>query len=304
MPTEAAAEPAERRRDAPAAGRTPRAWQPITGGGLAAFASSGAWLALALQLLAAFACGASFARAVQRTWFPAVEAALANLPAADAGISGGRLHWPDATPRVLGATRQLSLAVAPEGKIPSQASDLQVELASDSVRVRGLAGFLGGPYPPGWGLDLDEIHGRAAWGAWSWVILSGLGCGVGAGLLLVWWSAALLAAPILSFVGWVARRQLTLGGAWRLAATAWTLPGAGLAFASTLYGNSLLSLPSFLACVGGHLAAGPLWILWAMLNLPPREARPANPFKTERGAKSSEEPGEAAGRPRATDKAP
>jgi hypothetical protein len=249
--------------------------------GLARFAESFGAYALLLQFCAALVCAAAAGRAAKTAWFPAVAAAVRSLPDTDAAIVNGRLKWPDSSPRILGVSRQLSVAVAPaQGAVP-QGGDLQLELAPGAVRLRGLAGFVEAPYPNEFSVDLDAIHGRAIWEAWTWVVQLAIAGAVGTSLLVFWWLGGAVMAPILWCFARIIQRRPTLGGTWRMAATSWVGPSMAPAAAITLYGLNQLRLQPLLASFALHAILGPIWSIWAACRLPfdtSTRATTPNPF--------------------------
>lgn len=255
---------------------------PLTGSGLSALADRGTGWVLAC-LLSLAACGAWVADvAIRRAWFPAVTGAVESLPDAGAGIHGGRLQWPDAEARVLGAAPRFSLAVQPGSVAPTQAAELQLELAQRGFVVRGILGYLDASYPAALDLDLDRVQGKAAWGAWSWVIHTVGGMSVGLILFLTWLAEASALAPVLWLFGRAAGRDLRACPAWRLAAAGQCVPAAAAVMGLLGYGAGRLGLTTLAVVLLGHLATGLVWPIPGLFSRPRRDPVAAraglNPF--------------------------
>jgi hypothetical protein len=258
------------------------AWQPFTGPGVAAFA--GASTGRTVGFLLAFACAAALALGVtvRTAWWPVIGSAADAFPEAGASIGLGRLVWPRPDSAVLAQGPALGIAVRPAGSdSPGRTADLQVELAARGVRVAGVAGYLELPWPREWAVALDRNDVVAAWGAWRRPLLCLVAALVLACLPACWTVLAALHALPCRLLAWILRRELSLAGAWRLAA-AGLLSGATLLSAAFLaYGFGFLPWTGLVAAFALHTVTGWLWTGWGLLELPPRKPRrppSANPF--------------------------
>lgn len=263
----------------PGAGRFERlrtalgAWQPFTGGGIAAFSRATLARTLTFQVLFALGLSCVIVWSVRLAWFPAFVAALGNLPGSEAGIRQGRLDWPDPTAVALAENRQLALVVDPAGSGElGRAADLQVELRRDGLSLHGLFGHRTFSYPPDMELRLDRLGGTAAWGAWNWVGLALIGIATFSSSMALWWTMAVATALPSWLLGLVARRSLTLGGACLMMAAAWLPATLVLAGGAALYATSWIRLPGLMFAVAAHAVVAVLWHGWGFLNLPARGA--------------------------------
>lgn len=279
----------------PGAGRLERlrtalgAWQPFTGGGIAAFGRASLARTLAFQLLFALGLSCVIVWSVRIAWFPPFVAALRSLPVSDAGIRQGRLDWPDPAAVALADNRQLALVVDPVGTGElGRAADLQIELRRDGLGLHGLFGHQTLPYPPDLELRLDRLGGTAAWGAWNWVGLAFIGIATFSGSMALWWMMAVATALPSWLLALVARRALTLGGACLMMAAAWLPASLVLAGGAALYATGWIRLPGLMFAVVAHAVVAVLWHAWGFLNLPARgPAKTAdNPFGSSAPAKA------------------
>ena len=117
------------------------------------------------------------------------------------------------------------------------------------------------------------------WGAWRpplTVAAAVLGVG---GLMVCWGLLATLYCVPAWLAGVVAKRQLTLGGSWRLTGAA-LMPGALLMTAAVLaYGLGALDLIQLAGAAAGHIVLGWVYVIAGLLSLPHRPVTPANPFQ-------------------------
>jgi hypothetical protein len=271
------------------------AWQPLTGGGVAAFGAATFARTLGFQLVIALVAALAVAWSVHRAWFPPFRAALTQLPERAAEVRGARLSWPDTNAVTLGENPQLAVAVDPTGLGDlGRSADLQLELRHRDIRLSGVFGEQFLPYPADLRVSLDRTGGPAAWGAWNWVGLVFVGALTLVTLFAGWWLTGIGLAPFLCLAAFCLRRELTLGGAWRLVAAAW-LPATLLFTAGlVLYAMNGLRLTGLAITLAASLALLPLWLLWAVLVLPgrSREKLAKNPFNSGSPVKSPE-PGKA-----------
>lgn len=260
------------------------AWQPLTGSGLAAFARAGSGRVLLFQFAFALLSALTVVWSLQAAWFPVIERAILQLPNSGAEIRGQRLLWPDAEAVLLASSPHLALVVDPTSSSQlGQNGDLQVELRGTDLRFRGLLGQIVARYPTQLLLPLDQTGAKAAWGAWRPPILTLVGLGTGMGLVLSGWILATLYAPVLLVSGWIIRRELHWGEAWKLG-LACLMPGSLVMNAAlVLYAQHWLGLTSLTALFGLHFLVGWLAALWGLASLPSRAAAQieSNPFENE-----------------------
>ncbi len=260
------------------------AWQPLTGGGVAAFGAATATRTVAFQLLFALLAAVVVTWSARRAWYPPFQTALTQLPERAAEIRAGRLFWPDTNAVTLGENPQLALAVDPTGTGElGRSADLQLELRAKEIRFNGLFGEQFLPYPPQLQVSLDHTGGPAAWGAWNWVGLVFIGAAVLLSLLAVWWLTGIVLAPFVWLAAFILRREVTLGGAGRMIVTAWLPAGVVLVAGILLYALDWLRLTGLAFTTAAHLVVMPLWLVWGIFMLPDRTRKksPKNPFNPE-----------------------
>ena len=130
----------------------------------------------------------------------------------------------------------------------------------------------------------------AAWGAWSWAILAVAGLFVGALVLIVGWVVAtLLTLPVVT-LAWVLRRNLTVGGAWRIGLAAGLAGWGFFCLGLVLYATVWIRLPGLAAALLAQMLTILVWSLWGICHLPrrTRSVTSGNPFgaKGEVGEKA------------------
>ena len=260
------------------------AWQPFTGGGIARFAAASVVRALTLQLLYGGVVGAVLLWSFRHAWFPAVTQALPRLPSSGAEIRNGRLTWPDTDARLLSERPQFSVSVDPLGTGEAgRSGDLQLEFRQGGLRLEGVFGHQEIPYSPEFVLPLDRTGATAAWGAWSWPILAVAGLLAGALVLIVGWALATLLTIPGFLLARMLRRQLTLGGAWRMglatSLTGWSCFGLGL----VLYATAWIRLPGLASAMLAQAITVLIWSLWGWFHLPRRtgSGKAKNPFDVD-----------------------
>jgi len=221
----------------------PAAWQPLTFGGVAAFAGARLGRLLATELVAAIMVAASVVWFLQRAYCPVILRAIQQMPET-ARVAHGTLQGVPDT--LIAESKFLAIAATPQpGREIGQDADLQIQLRQNDLCT-------GSIFWPDWGLEFSYGRGTAIslarsnlepWcGAWKPVLLIGTGA-VAVLFLLLFWAvlAAIYMAPA-KFIAWFADRYLPWGGAWRLASAA-LLPGALVVMGAViLYGWSVIDL--------------------------------------------------------------
>jgi len=168
-------------------------WLPLTAGRVAAFASAGTPRLLLVAALAALLVGAVCARFLAVSWWPVLNRAISQLPAAGS-IRAGRLVWPTNTVETLADNGLLAVVVNATGQPRSgSGADVQIEFAADALNVGSLLGYLAVPYPPGLNLPLNRTELEPRWGAWQPHLLVATGVMIALALLACW---CLLAVPL------------------------------------------------------------------------------------------------------------
>ena len=260
--------------------RQPFAWQPLTPGGVAAFAGARLGRLLLVQLLFALLAAAVVVWFLNEAWFPVITEAINQLPPAGQ-VSSGTLDWRGPSPQVLAANRFLALAVdlRHQGQARSPAH-VAIEFGQRDVKVFSLFGFLALPYPQHYLIAANRGELTPWWGAWSPVILALVAGAVVLVLMLSWAVLASLYCLPVWLVGLYANRDLNLRASWRLAGAA-LMPGALLMSATIcFYGLHALDLVHVLVGAGLHLVLGWVYLLlgpcWCRRH--PAAAARANPF--------------------------
>lgn len=254
----------------------PAVRQPFTWRGLAALAVRPAGWFAAWCLVTAALLGGAAARFYSVAWQPALDAAVRELPAAGE-IHDGLLVWPTNTVTELARTRHLALRVNPLGApVPGQTADVEIEWLSGELSVQSLLGYWAVRYPSGWVIALNRPEVEPLWRTWQPYLPALVGAGVALGALGLWFLIGLVVAPVLRVWTALFRRDVTLGGCWRLSVGA-LLPGGWImAGGLVLYAAHGFRLPDWL--VAFALAHGVDLVLW--LGAPwclPKRSRPA-PF--------------------------
>jgi hypothetical protein len=251
------------------------AWQPLTFGGVAAFAAAPRGRLWVVAALVATLVTGAVLRVALTVWSPTLSTAIARLPA-EGAIDNGRLVWPGAQAASLADNTFISLSVTPSG-VPSiaQTADLQFDFRSASLTVTSLLGSVEIPYPQGYVLALSRSELEPLWGAWRPHVLAGIVLATFVGLLLLWAVLGiLLAVPLRAYAFFVDRRA-SFSGCAKLAVAA-LLPGAlimGLAILAYSLGH--LRVGELLIFNGVHLLVDTAYLLVSPLCLP--SARAASP---------------------------
>jgi hypothetical protein len=221
----------------------PTAWQPLTFGGVAAFAGAPLGRLLAAELMVAVMVAVSVVWFLHRSYCPVILRAIQQMPET-ARVANGTLQGVPGT--LIAESRFLAIAATPQaGREIGQDADLQIQLRQNDLCA-------GSVFWPDWGLDFNYGRGTAMnlarsnlepwWSAWQPVLLLGTGAGVVLFLLLVWAALATIYMAPAKFIAWFADRYLSWSGAWRMASAA-LLPGALVGMgAILLYGWNVIDL--------------------------------------------------------------
>ena len=232
---------------APPAWRPPRAWQPLTFRGVAAFAGATATRVFMVQFLALILAVACVLQALELTWWPAVQKAVQTLPEIGR-VQHGQLDWHGESFAVLADTPALYILVDAAGRQkPGQVADVQVEIAKTEIRVCTLVGCLPIVFEPVWNFPLNRVELVPWWGAWKPAIVAVTALLLAVALGGAWWLLATLYTLPLRLLAGLAGRPITLGGCWRIAAMA-LLPGA-LLLSLGILAYGLIRLPLLLLVI-------------------------------------------------------
>src|SRR5277367_4973108 len=130
---------------------TPTAWQPLTFGGVAAFAGARMGRLLAVELAAAIMAAACAVWFLHRAYCPVILQAIQKMPDT-ARVADGTLQGvPDA---LIAESKFLAIAATPKsGGAIGQDADLQLELRQNDFCA-------GSVFWPDWGLDFRYGQGK------------------------------------------------------------------------------------------------------------------------------------------------
>ncbi len=268
---------------APPAWRPPRAWQPLTFRGVAAFAGATATRVFIVQFLVLLLAVACLLQSLELTWWPAVQKAIQTLPEIGR-VQHGQLDWHGEAFAVLADSPSLSILVDAAGKQePGQVADVQVEIAKTEIRICTLVGCLPIAFDPVWDFPLNRVDLVPRWGAWKPAIVAMTALFLAIALVGAWWLLATLYTLPLRLLAVLAGRPITLGGCWRIAAMA-LMPGAlFLSLGILAYGLIRLPLVLLVIIFVLHFFAGWIYSVAAIFRLDTHAAiaaaaAAANPF--------------------------
>jgi hypothetical protein len=270
------------------------AGQPITFGGVAAFAQVSWRRLFIIQAVVAGGAVAAVLVLLFSAWLPAIESAIHNLPE-NGYILRGELAWPKPEATLLTESRWLSLIVTPvDSHSFSKSADLRLELHSQEARFYSMFGYMQIPYGPEFSLVLNRPDAVPWWGARRPFFIAGAMVGTFVGLWLIWMSLALLYAPVAKFMAFWADRDLTWRQAIRVCAAALLLPAIVYSVAIALYGLGWLPLEGLIAICGLHIVMGWVYVAGAPMRLPARPGLEtplkSNPFNHPAAEKPGDKP--------------
>ena len=242
----------------------PRAWQPITFRGVAAFAFASYNRLFWIQTAFAILCAAAIVWALCHAWTPVIRTAVRNLPQ-EAPVRSEQLIYPPSASPVLAESRHLAVLLKPEGG--AAASDVRIEFLPQSMRVCSLFGCIVRPYPKDRAIHLTRQDAVPWWGAWQPILLGIIAIASALFFLALWSVLATVCFLFVRLYAYFADRQLTIGGSWRLCAAAF-LPGSlALILALVLYALGIADLIRFLLAIPGHFLIALLYLVCAPLKL-------------------------------------
>lgn len=268
----------------PANVNSPKAWQPFTPRGVAAFAEARGSRLFFFQATLALLTALSVVWFLKAAWFPIVRSAIRALPETGS-ISAGKLNWQGDSPQLLAEGHFLAFVVDTNHSATVRSpAHIQVEFGRRDVRVISIGGYYSEFYysnPQPIPFNREELE--AWWGAWqppiSWLAFSGA---------IVWCFASWTSLTGIYFLpvwlaAFFANKRLNFSGAWKLVGAA-LIPGAVLMIIGTLlYGVGLFDLIQLAAVFAVHVVLGWVYVIWAVLVLPKVaiKASEDNPFRTE-----------------------
>jgi len=246
------------------------AGQPITFGGVAAFAHVSWRRLFIVQAILAGGAVAAVLVLLFSAWLPAIDSAIHNLPE-NGYILRGELAWPDLEPKQLNESRWLTVIVTPVNKHSfGQSADLRLELHAKEARFYSLLGYTRMEYGDDFSLLLSRPDAVPWWGARRPFFVAGAIVGTFIGLWLTWMLLALLYAPAAKFMAFWFDRDLTWPQAYRLSAAALLTPAVVYSIAIALYGLGWLPLEGLLVACGFHFMMGWVYLLGAPVRLTKR----------------------------------
>lgn len=259
-------------------------WQPLTFGGVAAFAHGSTGRLLRVQAIVAILHSVVLIWFLCTAWLPAVDQALLHLPA-QAGLKQGQLIWKGHTPMVLGHTRGLGLALNASGtSSPGTTADLEILFTPHELRFTWWFGHWSLPYPAHWTIDLSQPIANAWWQAWRRPLWIGFLASAFILVMASGWMLGLATTWPVLLLGRLLRRNLTAAGAWRLSVAA-GLPASLLVPASLLlYGLDRLPFIGLLLAWTACIPPLTFYLVVASFRLPrqtPAAARTPNPFNAK-----------------------
>jgi hypothetical protein len=269
----------------------PLPWQPLTPGGVAAFARASLRWLLLVQFIFAVLAASTAVWFLRTAWFPTVRQAIAQLPEYGQ-IRSGKLNWTNASPQLLAEGHFLAFVVDTNHtgaeRSPAQ---IQVEFGRDDIFFRdyySLAGYRAWPYPREWSVGFNRVEAGPWWGAWQppiqWLAFGGT---------LFWCMATWALLATIYFIpawlgGFFANRNLSLSGSWKLAGAA-LMPGAVVMITGIVfYGFGVVDLVGFSAITAAHVLVGWVYLILGVRVSPkllPSGSADKNPFVEKQALK-------------------
>ncbi|MGV3773030.1 MAG: hypothetical protein ACO1QB_09020 [Verrucomicrobiales bacterium] len=260
--------------------RAPIAWQPFTFGGVSAFAHANASRVIGFAFGSSLLLGAVMGWIFFVLYVPRLDEAFSKLPDQGASILRGRLVWPGTEASLLSEGPFLGMAVDPlSGREPIQTADLSLILAPRELVISSMFGYTPIPYPRELSVILNRPLVEPWWGAWRVFIAFGAAAGIFLGLLVAWFSLALLYAGPVRFLGFYLDRAFTISGGFKLSLAALLLPGLFMGTAILLYSNHELTLMGLAISFGLHFVFQWLYLIGGVLKAPSMRQGGKNPFQ-------------------------
>jgi hypothetical protein len=203
----------------------PRAYEPLTPRGVAAFAGASFARLFLVQLIVALLAAASVVWFLEAAWLPVVRAAIHHLPE-EGAIHEEKLDWHGETSVLLAGNHFLGIGVDlhHSGQIGRE-SQLQIEFGQENVRVFSMLGYQVYDYPPGWRMAFNRAELDQWWGAREPWLVAGTALLTLLGLFVSWTVLATIYCLPVKLITLFENRDLTWAQSWRLAGAA-LMPGA------------------------------------------------------------------------------
>jgi hypothetical protein len=241
------------------------AWQPFTFRGVAAFAAARWRCLLAVQVVTAAIFTGIFIWFLRSYYVPIITEVVTQIPSG-ATLSEGELKG---IPEPVFVQNRFLAIVASSGPSTDfgETVDVQIEFRAGGFHVasifRSVWGVIESGYSPWIQIDLGPANLQPWWGAWRPIILAAVAVATVINLFIAWSLLSLLYALPAKFIAWVADRQLTWRGAWKLCGAA-LIPGATLmTLGLALYGLGILDLIAFAAVFATHLVLGWVYVFFS-----------------------------------------
>jgi hypothetical protein len=271
----------------------PRAWQPFTPRGVTAFACASAGRVFLVQAIMAFLSAGTIVWFVWFGWRPEIKEAIRNLPA-EGTIENQQLKAQINPASPLADGRGLlGIAADPEDKGGAGLrADLKVQLRKDHYEICFLLGCKSFSYPPGQSLQFNRLDLEPRWEAWEPFLLAAVGAAAWLFIFSSWLVLAALYFPLVFLLAHLKKRQVSLGGSWRLAGAA-LMPGAALlSIGIVCYGLGFIDLVRLFTLIILHLVVGWVYLILSSLTLPAKVSTPSplNPFSPAELGKTAPAP--------------
>lgn len=244
------------------------AGQPITFGGVAAFARTSWRRLFIVQAVVLLAAVAAVGVLLFISLLPAVDDAVQHLPD-NAYILRGELAWPDLESVQLVDGHLLAVVVSPTGTHElGRSADIRVELRAKEFRFYSMFGYVAKPYPTNVKIPLSRAEAEPWWGARRPFFVGAVLVGTFVGLWLVWMTLGWIYLLVIKLLAFWGDRELTWGGAYRLAAAALLTPALVYCVALVGYGLGFLPLEGLLATFVLHTLLAWVYVAVSPFRLP------------------------------------
>jgi hypothetical protein len=268
----------------------PRAWEPLTPRGVAAFAGAPLWRLLLVQMIVALLAAGSVVWFLESAWLPVIRAAIHHLPE-DGSIHDEKLDWHGENSVLLAGNHFLGFGVDlhHSGQLGHEAQ-LQFEFGQENSRVFSALGYEVIDYPPGWRMAFNRTELEPWWGAREPWLVAAAAVFTAISLLVSWTLLATLYCIPVKLITLFENRDLRWGQSWRLAGAA-MMPGAlFLTFGIVAFSFGLMDLMQLGTLFILHFIIGWIYLFVSPLFLPRvgESAVPkTNPFTDKTAVKSS-----------------
>lgn len=261
----------------PAVSTFPRPWQPLTPRGAAAFARASLNRVCGFQVAVAALLAVSLIWFLHVAVFPVVRQGIQQLP--EEGVIGmGELHLAPETPVVVSENEWLALRVDLEAPgDQALVRDLELRFGPNALRACTGLGCVTFIYPPDWVVPFNKLELAPWWDAWQSMMAATAAFGLFSSLLLVWWVLATLYAPLPRVLAYFSDRELTLDGAWRMAAASLLAGAVFMGLGILALGMGWIHLTKLLLFFLVHLVIPIVYIVVGTSVLPPRPRHSTGP---------------------------